>query len=140
MAMSMRLIALAPLLLLAACGSSGTEDAAPKQPVSRTDPALPAGFTVYLGTDGTREFAVSRPETGGLVATWTVIAEPEEVIRHYQRESLNAGMRYAGRLNGGEILSYEARRQGEGTPKTFSATVLRKGEYTNITLNFDVTP
>ena len=137
--MSKRLIAQLPLLLIAACGPTAGDEPAPKQAVSRTDPALPAGFTVYLGSDGTREFTVSEPDTGGTVVTWAMIADPTEIIRHYEREALASGMTYAGKLNGGEIISYEARREGEGNPRTFSATVLRKGEYTNVTLNFDVT-
>lgn len=137
--MSKRLFALLPLLLVAACGPTQDEEPAPKVAMSRADPSLPPGFTLYTGGGDVLELASSEPETGGKVVTWSITGEAEEVIRHYQRESIAAGMRYAGRLNGGEILSYEARRPGEGTPQTFSATVLRKGQYTNITLNFDVT-
>ena len=51
-------------------------------------------------------------------------------------ETLRAA--YAGRMNGGEILSYEARHDG-GTPRTFSVTAHDKGANTNVTLSFDVT-
>jgi hypothetical protein len=138
--MSKRLTALLPLLLIAGCGDTAGEDAAaPKAALSRTDAALPSGFTLYTGGRDIIGFSASEPETGGTVVTWSMIAEPGDVIRHYEAEALTAGLTYAGRLNGGEILSYEARRTGEGEPRTFSATVLKKGEYTNVTLNFDVT-
>ncbi len=137
--MSKRLLILLPPMLVAACGPSASEDSAPKVALSRADPALPAGFTLFTGGSDIVGYNASAPETGGTVVTWSMIAQPSDVIRHYETEALAAGLTYAGRLNGGEILSYEARRTGEGEPKTFSATVLKKGEYTNVTLNFDVT-
>lgn len=138
--MSKRLIALLPLLVLAACSPSGTgEDAAPKAAMSRPDPALPSGFTLYTAGGNILDYAATEPDTGGKVVTYSLIAPLDEVYRHYERESEAAGMTYAGRLNAGELLSYESRRSGPGVPRTFSATVLKKGQYTNVTLNFDVT-
>lgn len=137
--MSKHMILLATLLVVAGCGQSVNDNAVPKIAVSRSDPALPAGFTLYTGGGDIVGYTASEPETGGTVVTWSLVAQPNTVIRHYEAEALAAGLTYAGRLNGGEILSYEARRNGEGVPKTFSATVLKKGEYTNVTLNFDVT-
>ena len=138
--MNMRLIAVLPLVMMAACSpSGGFEDPAPKVAMSRTDPALPAGFTLYTAGGNILDYSATEPETGGKVVTYSLIAPLDDVYRHYERESEAAGMTYAGRLNAGELLSYESRRSGEGVPHTFSATVLKKGEYTNVTLNFDVT-
>ena len=138
---SLLIAAAVPLALLAGCGDSqdpAKAAAAQHAAVSRPDPRLPQGFTIFLGDSGAKEFTIMSPPTGGKIATFSVEGKPADVIAFYEREAQAAGMTYAGRMNGGEILSYEARHDG-GTPRTFSVTAHDKGANTNVTLSFDVT-
>lgn len=137
-----RIFAILPLVLVAACNQTPQDPAkaaAEKMAeVSRPDPQLPDGFPIFLGVDGAREFAVREVESGGKIATFSIHARPMAVRQFYEERAKAAGMTIAGRMDGGEIVSVEARR-AEGNPKTFGATALRKGEFTNVTLMFDVT-
>ena len=138
---SLLLAAAIPFALLAACGESQnpTKAAAEQHAaVSRPDERLPTGFTIFLGDSGAKEFTTMSPPTGGTIATFSVEAKPADVIAFYEREAQAAGMTYAGRMNGGDIMSYEARHDG-GTPRTFSVTAHDKGPNTNVALSFDVT-
>lgn len=142
--MTYRLAGLLPLLLVAACdgstaGNAGKAEASSTRPVSRADPRLPAGFTLFTGGTDVVELEVGEPSTGGKIFTYSITTPPREVIRFYERQAAAAGMSDAGSMNGAEILSYEARK-AEGAPRTFGVTALQKGTYTNVTLNFDVTP
>lgn len=129
-----------PLLALAACsGGDAEKKQADAPPVAVADERLPDGFTLYQGRQGAAEVQESSPQTGGKIITFSVNAPAEQIIRHYEREAEAAGLTYAGRLNAGEILSWEGRREGEGSPRTFGVTVLRKSEFSNVTLMFDVT-
>jgi hypothetical protein len=134
------IVALLPLALLAACSESAQTKATEQRIAStQVDKRLPAGFTIFHGGSTVRELAVVEPATGGKIVTFSIDAPLNEVMAHYRREADAAGLAYAGRMNGGEIMSYEARREGEGAPRKFGATALRKGEFTNVTLMFDVT-
>jgi hypothetical protein len=138
-----RNLLLLPLLAVAACGPSAPADpvkAAEEQraAMSIPDPRLPAGFAIYTAGGAIQELDVAEPETGGKVVTFSVVAPPQNILRFYEEQATAAGMSVAGRYNGGEVLSYEARK-AEGEPRTFGATATRKGEYTNVVLNFDVT-
>jgi hypothetical protein len=128
-----------PLFALAACSGGEVEKQADARPVAVADERLPDGFTLYQVQQDALEVQESSPPTGGKIITFSVIAPAEQILRHYEREAEAAGLAYAGRLNAGEILSWEGRREGEGTPRTFGVTVLRKSEYSNVTLMFDVT-
>ena len=128
-----------PLLALAACSGGEAEKKADAPPVAVADERLPDGFTLYQGRQGAAEVQESSPPTGGKIVTFSVNAPAEQIVRHYEREAEAAGLTYAGRLNAGEILSWEGRREGEGSPRTFGVTVLRKSEFSNVTLMFDVT-
>ncbi len=133
--------AILPLILLSACDNAEpVKQAADRQAqTAQADPRLPAGFTLYHGAAAVLELDMTEPPTGGRIFTYSTDVPLNEVMAHYRREADASGMAYAGRMNGGEIMSYEARRAGEGSPRTFGATALRKGEYTNVTLMFDVT-
>ena len=139
---SFRLLALVPLVALAACNQTPADPAkAAAERVaaeSRADPRLPAGFPIYLGSDGARDFELKDIPTGGKIATFSIIAKPLDVRAFYQARAIAAGMTITGRLDAGEIVSVEAAKEG-GTPATFGATALQKGEYTNVTLMFDAT-
>ena len=137
-----RMLAFLPLALVAACNQAPqdpTKAAAERMAaISRPDPRLPDGFPIFLGDDGAREFVVEDVPTGGKIATFSIHARPMAVRRFYEERATAAGMTIAGRMDGGEIVSVEARRD-EGNPRTFGATALQKGEFTNVTLMFDVT-
>lgn len=139
---SLRLIALLPLALLAACNQAPENPAAVAAErvaqLSRADPQLPDGFPIFLGEDGAREFVVKDVPTGGKIATFSIHAKPLDVRQFYEDRATAAGMTISGRLDAGEIVSIEARKEG-GNPRSFGATALRKGEFTNVTLMFDVT-
>ncbi len=138
-----RLLALAmiPMLALSACDRAdpAKQAAERRAETAQADPRLPAGFTIFHGGSQVLELGMAEPPTGGKIFTYSINAPLGEVMAHYRREAEAAGMTYRGRMNGGEIMSYEARREGEGEPRSFGATALRKGEFTNITLMFDVT-
>ncbi len=141
--MSYRLAGLLPLLLIAGCEASTPADPAKTRAeataaVSRADPNLPAGFALFTGGTEVVELEAAEPSTGGKIVTYSITAPPREVVRFYEAQATAAGMTNAGSMNGAEILSYEARK-AEGSPRTFGVTALQKGEYTNVTLNFDVT-
>lgn len=134
----------AAAMTLAACGerSAGgtTTKAAASTAASRPDPRLPDGFPIYLGATGARALEVMKTRQGGTIATFSVQATAAEVVGFYEDVSKRQGMAYAGRYDTDSNRSYEARRQGEGRPRTFGAVAIDKGEWTNVTLNFDVTP
>ncbi|QJQ32670.1 hypothetical protein GV829_09590 [Sphingomonas lacunae] len=137
-----RMLAFLPLALVAACNQEPQDPAkaaeAKMAAISRPDPRLPVGFPIYLGEDGAREFVVEDVPTGGKIATFSIHARPLAVRNFYEERAKAAGMTIAGRMDGGEIVSVEARKEG-GNPRTFGATALQKGEFTNVTLMFDVT-
>lgn len=140
------------VMMLAGCGSGqGTADRpdpaklaeARRANQSISDPRLPAGFSIYSGERGeVREFQIgpAMPGSDGKVATFSVIAQPHIVRQFYEDQAVASGMVVEGRVNAGEFMSVDARRSGEGSPHTFSAAAVRKGEYTNVTLQFDVVP
>ena len=141
--MSKYLLALVPLLVLTACEPSAPADPAKaaqqeRAAMSVADPRLPTGFAIFTAGGDVQELDFSEPSTGGKIFSFSIIASPQSVVQFYEAQALAAGMTYDGRLNAGEVLSYEARK-AEGEPKTFGATATRKGEYTNVTLMFDVT-
>ncbi|MFM9978888.1 MAG: hypothetical protein ACKVOP_12705 [Sphingomonadaceae bacterium] len=142
--MSKAYLALVPLLILNACGPSAPADPvkaaqAERAAMSVADPRLPTGFSIFTGGGGdVQELDFAEPSTGGKIFSFSVIAPPQNILRFYEEQSTAVGMAVDGRYNGGEVLSYEARK-AEGEPKTFGVTATRKGEYTNVVLNFDVT-
>lgn len=143
MARSLLTLAVLPLLALAACNQTPEDPATVAREAvaaaSRVDPRLPAGFPIYLGSgEGAREVTLMSPPTGGKIMTFSIVAKPLDVRQFYEDRATAAGMTIAGRMDAGEIVSVEARHEG-GTPRTFGATALQKGEYTNVTLMFDVT-
>jgi hypothetical protein len=108
--------------------------------MSRPDERLPAGFPIYMGTgDGAKEVALMEPPTGGKIMTFSIVARPMDVRNFYEERATAAGMTISGRLDAADIVSVEATKPG-GTPHSFGATATRKGEFTNVTLMFDVTP
>lgn len=139
---SLTLLALLPLAALTACNQTPADPAKAAAErmaeISRPDPQLPTGFPIYLGDDGAREFTVKTVPTGGKIATFSIHAKPLDVRKFYEDQAVAAGMTISGRMDAGEIVSVEARKEG-GNPRTFGATALQKGEFTNVTLMFDVT-
>lgn len=145
---SARWIMLLPWLVLAACGSDQPAPDPAKIAEARrasqsiTDPRMPAGFDIYAGDSGqVREFHVGEeiPGTGGKVITFSVLGQPHIIRQFYEDQAVAAGMAVTGRVNAGEFMSVDARREGDGAPRTFSASAVRKGEYANVVLQFDVT-
>ena len=141
--MSKAYLALVPLLILAACVPAAPADPvkaaqAQRAAVSMPDPRLPAGFAIFTNGGEVQELDFAEPQTGGTIVSFSIIAPPQNILRFYEEQSTAVGMAVDGRYNGGEVLSYEARK-AEGEPKTFGVTATRKGEYTNVVLNFDVT-
>lgn len=136
--------AILPALLLAACGPSAPADPAREAAqrranVSQADPRLPTGFAIYRGEVGdVREFQIA-PAGEGQIATFSVIGRPETIRRFYEEQAVAAGMQVIGRVSTGDFMSVDARRQGAGNPHTFSMAAVHKGEYTNVTLMFNVT-
>ena len=138
------LILTLPAMLLCACGSepgtstrTATETAAT---MSRPDDRLPSGFPIYMGTgDGAKEVTVMEPPTGGKIMTFSSVARPMDVRNFYEERAVAAGMTICGRLDAADIVSVDATKPG-GPPHSFGATATRKGEFTNVTLMFDVTP
>lgn len=133
---------IAPLALLGACNQTPADPAKAAAErvaeVSRADPQLPDGFPIFLGEDGARELVVKAVPTGGKIVTFSIHARPLDVRKFYEDRATAAGMTISGRLDAGEIVSVEARKP-DGSPRTFGATALQKGEFTNVTLMFDVT-
>ena len=142
---SLALILALPLALLAACSpaSQGAAQQAANVAVSRPDSRLPAGFTLYVGTSGARDFQIAPAGAGainGEIATWGVAAKPEDVRAFYEDEAVKAGFTVVGRVSAEDYYSVDARRDGDKKPRTMSATVNRKDEYATVALKFDVTP
>ncbi|MEQ1687941.1 MAG: hypothetical protein ABL874_05160 [Sphingopyxis sp.] len=137
-------VLLAPALLLAACGPSTPADPAREAAqhranVSQADPRMPTGFTIYRGEVGdVREFQIA-PAGDGQIATFSVIGRPDTIRRFYEDQAVAAGMQVIGRVSTGDFMSVDARRAGAGNPHTFSMAAVHKGEYTNVTLMFNVT-
>ncbi|MEQ1509342.1 MAG: hypothetical protein ABL909_02940 [Sphingopyxis sp.] len=136
--------ALIPAMLLAACGPAAPADLVKQAEqrranVSQTDPRMPNGFAIYRGEVGdVREFQIA-PAGEGQIATFSVIGRPETIRRFYEDQAVAAGMQVIGRVSTGDFMSVDARRQGAGAPHTFSMAAVHKGEYTNVTLMFNVT-
>jgi hypothetical protein len=138
------LVALAslPVMVLSGCNIGGSETPAQQQQrqqaLTRPDSNLPAGFDLYVGRGEVREFAVGTQGEGKIIS-YSIIADPRDIVQHYERQATAAGMTYAGRVDGGENLSYDFTHRG-ATPHSMSVNTLKKGEYTNVSLYFDVTP
>ena len=137
------------ILTLAGCGPSATAPdpaktaEARRANVSITDPRMPEGFTIYVGETGrVQEFQIAAAGEGipGRIATFSVLARPNRVRDFYEAQAVARGMDIVGRVNANEVVSVDARQSGEGTPHTFGAMAVKKGQYTNVTLMFDVTP
>ncbi len=133
------------LLLLAACQPSAPADpakadAAARAAQSRADPRIPGGIPIFLGRTGQiTEFEIM--DAGqGKIATYSVVARPWDIRDFYEAEGKARGYEVIGRVNGGMFQSVDMRRLNGPAPRTFSAMAVHKGEYTNVTLNFDVTP
>ncbi len=140
----------ATLLALSGCGPAPSDPpvdpvkaaAARRANMSITDPRIPSGFTIYSGNSGqVREFKILPVAAGqpGKVATFSVIGQPQVIRDFYEAQAVAAGMTVIGRVHAGELMSVDARRDGEGSPHTFSAMAVKKGQHTNVTLQFDVT-
>ena len=136
----------ASLALLSACSGASSGDGAGKGDkaaevkVSRPEPKLPKGFELYIGAEGdVREFTVLNPPTGGMIATYSLRAKPEDVVAFYEQVATKQGMVLAGRVSAPDFYNYDGRKEG-GSPRTFGATAVAKGEFTNVSLAFDVTP
>lgn len=135
----------AGLLLLTGCdavgGASGqSQDKDARQPVSRADERLPAGFELYVGQRGdVREVTAMSPDTGGTIVTYSVRARPQDVVAFYEAAATAKGMDMAGRVSAAELYGYDAHKDG-GTPHSFGVVAISKGEFTNVSLSFDVTP
>ncbi len=156
---SMRsLVAIGALSLL----TIGCKPAAPADPAkaasaeraaqSRTDPRLPAGFSIYLGDDGrARDFSVAAAADGQIV-TFSIIAKPIDVARFYEAQAVAAGLQVTGRVDAGDLANVDAHVPRTGPqsaengvqtrtkPRSFGAVAVNKGEFTNVSLSFDVTP
>ena len=132
--------------LLAACGPTEPQDpvkaaAAERASLSRADPRMPGGFPIFLGPTGeVREFEIMPAGANGQIATFSVVARPWTIREFYEEEGVARGYEVIGRVNGGMFQSIDLRKVGEGTPHTVSVLAVHKGEYTNVTVNFDVTP
>lgn len=137
------------MLALSACdGSSRTNgDAASKGgspttaagPVrTQADERLPAGFTLINGGGGIRDLSVEDAQGDGKIVAYATIVPPRDAVAHYEREAVAAGMTVIARMDAGEIRAVNARRTGGAAPHTISATASQKGEFTNITLMFDI--
>lgn len=133
------------LAMLAACQPSAPADpakaeASARAAQSRADPRIPGGIPIFLGRTGQiTEFEIM--DAGqGKIATYAVIAQPWDVRNFYEADGLARGYEVIGRVNGGLFQSVDMRRLNGPAPRTFSAMAVHKGEYTNVTLNFDVTP
>ncbi len=136
---------------LAACGSGGggtpadpAKAAADRRAsVSLTDPRMPANFPIYVGQTGqVREFQASDaiPGQPGRVISYSVIGRPDIIRDFYKDYAESVGMTVEGRVSSADFMSVDARRSGTGSPRTFSAMAVKKAEYTNVTLQFDVVP
>lgn len=136
--------AILPALLLTACGPStpanpAQEEAKHRANVSQADPRMPTGFTIYRGeVSAVREFQIA-PAGNGQIATFSVIGRPSTIRTFYEDQAIAAGLQVIGRVSTGDFMSVDARRQGAGNPHTFSMAAVHKGEYTNVTLMFNVT-
>lgn len=140
-----RLVAtLISALLLTACEPSAPADPAREAAqhranVSQADPRMPTGFTIYRGEVGdVREFQIA-PAGNGQIATFSVIGRPGTIRTFYEDQAVAAGMQVIGRVSTGDFMSVDARRPGAGNPHSFSMAAVHKGEYTNVTLMFNVT-
>jgi hypothetical protein len=100
------------------------------------DERLPDGFTLVNGRGGIRDLAIST-EGNTIIASFATIATPRAVTNHYRREAEAAGMTYAGQLEATDMISTNYQRE-DPRPRTLSASALQKGEFTNITLSFDI--
>lgn len=136
---------------LAACGSGGGNRAADpakaaaarRAAVSLADPRMPGNFPIYVGQSGqVREFRASDaiPGQPGRVISYSVIGRPDIVRDFYEDHAETVGMTVEGRVSSVDFMSVDARRTATGSPRTFSAMAVKKGEYTNVTLQFDVVP
>ena len=131
-----------PLLALAGCNSASAPEEAEKAKsaaVSRPDERLPDGFTLYVGTSGARDFSIQRAGTGE-IATWAVVAKPQDVTAFYEAQAVAAGFTVVGRVSAEDYYSVDTRRDGDGRPRTISVTTSRKDEYATVAFKIDTTP
>ena len=141
------LILALPVLALGACNAAPpdrqdrvqAQGAAPKEvPVSRADGRLPTGFDLYIGQRGERDLEIA-PAGKGMIATWAVLARPEDVVAYYEHAGSAAGLSVVGRVTADDYVSLDMRRTGAGKPHTMSVTTSQKSDYTTVALKFDVT-
>jgi len=142
--MKRSLLALAlPVMLLAGCQPGGDPQKAAAEhlaEVSRADPRIPAGFKLYIGSDGAHDFSIH--DAGrGKIATWAVTDRPHDVTRYYEDEAVAAGFEVIGRVDAGDLTSLDVRTKDADAAHrhTMSVMAADKGEFTNITLMYDVT-
>ncbi|MEQ1726125.1 MAG: hypothetical protein ABL882_09395 [Sphingopyxis sp.] len=142
--MARLIVAILPALFVTACGPSTPADPAREAAqhranISQADPRMPTGFTIYRGEVGdVREFQIA-PAGNGQIATFSVIGRPGTIRTFYEEQAVAAGMQVIGRVSTGDFMSVDARAQGAGNPHSFSMAAVHKGEYTNVTLMFNVT-
>lgn len=129
-------------LLLPACDSPAFRG--PADPVveagltGAADERLPEGFTLANGQGGVRDLSISE-ENRVTIAAFATVAPPRAIIAFYRSEAEAAGMTYAGRVDAADMITLRMAK-ADGDPYSIAITALRRGEFTNVTLMFNVVP
>lgn len=146
----------AAALLLSACGSGGSSstsgsaassavspEEAKRNQLSQTNPELPDGMRLFTGQRNTFSDFSSQPAGthGGKIITYVTIGMPWVIRDFYEEEGKRLGFEVIGRVTAGDFQSIDLRRpQGDTRkPHTVSVMAVHKTDYTNVTINIDIT-
>ena len=141
-------MSVAGLLVLAACNSSGSSSGETpaqtrREQQSQTHAELPEGMRLYTGQRGTLAEFQANPagRFGGKIITYSTIGMPWDIRDFYEEEGKRLGLQVIGRVNAGDFQSIDLRRpQGDARkPHTISVMAVHKSDFTNVTINIDVT-
>ena len=115
----------------------GSDRATAAAAQGRADARLPQGFTLIEGSGGIRDLSVAEAEGGGKNVAFATIVPPRDAIAFYEAQGSALGMIVAGRMTASDMIALNMQRE-TGSPRRFSVTASQKGEFTNISLMFDI--
>lgn len=136
------------MLLLSACNSGGSSNGetpaqSRREQQSQVNAELPEGMRLFTGQRGTLAEFQANPagRFGGKVITYSTIGMPWAVRDFYEEEGKRLGLEVIGRVTAGDFQSIDLRRpQGDDRkPHTISVMAVHKSDFTNVTINIDVT-
>jgi hypothetical protein len=98
-------------------------------------PRMPAGFEVAQGPRGVTELSVSDLPNDGLMFAYVTDGRPQDVAAYYERRAVANGMTITARMSAADLNAVNARR-ATGSPRTIAVNAVKKGDLTNVTVQF----